>query len=103
MPVGHVDMQHANAGGIIRKCRFRMGDERERTKESEAERRQTQLVFCRALRARPRLRREAHIYRRSTTVLAPRSVSSQGAQPQARLPGTWPLVLSGCYPPLPVP
>jgi hypothetical protein len=46
-------------------------------------------------RARPRLEREAHIYRRSTAVLAPRSVSSQGAQPQARLPGTWrPVVCS---------
>jgi hypothetical protein len=48
-------------------------------------------------------KRQAHIYRRSTTVLAPRSLSSQGTQPQARLPGTRPRSsLSGCYPPLPV-
>src|SRR5690242_9385491 len=51
---------------------------------------------------------EAHIYRRSTAVLAPRSLSSQGTQPQARLPGTWRghvlrIPLSGRYPPLPVP
>src|SRR5262249_26343171 len=51
---------------------------------------------------------EAHIYRRSTAVLAPRSLSSQGTQPQARLPGTWRghvlrIPLSGHYPPLPVP
>jgi hypothetical protein len=32
---------------------------------------------------------EAHIYRRSTAVLVPRSLSSQGTQPRARLPGTW--------------
>jgi hypothetical protein len=65
-------------------------------------------LFCRALRTRPRLKREAHIYRRSTAVLAPRSLSSQGTQPQAMLPGTrrghvlrGPL--NGRYPPLPVP
>jgi hypothetical protein len=33
--------------------------------------------------------RQAHIYRRSTAVLAPRSFSSQGTQPRAMLPGTW--------------
>jgi hypothetical protein len=66
-----------------------------------ADRRKTLLPW---LRPRPRLKREAHIYRRSTAVLAPRSVSSQGTQPQARLPGTRPRSsLSGCYPPLPVP
>src|SRR5215469_4705886 len=59
-------------------------------------------------RPRPRLKREAHIYRRSTAVLAPRSLSSQGTQLQARLPGTWRrhvlrIPLSGRYPPLPVP
>jgi hypothetical protein len=57
-------------------------------KISEAKRRQTQGFFCRALRTRPRLNREAHIYRRSTAVLVPRSLSSQGTQPQAMLPGT---------------
>src|ERR1051326_3215031 len=51
---------------------------------------------------------EAHIYRRSTAVLAPTSLSSLGTQPQARLPGTWRghvlrIPLSGRYPPLPVP
>jgi hypothetical protein len=51
---------------------------------------------------------EAHIYRRSTAALAPRSLSSQGTQHQARLPATWRghvlrIPLSGRYPPLPVP
>src|SRR5215470_7054228 len=49
------------------------------------------VVFCRALRARPRLQiREAHIYRRSTAVLA-KGTQSSSAQPQAMLPGTWPV------------
>ena len=52
-------------------------------KDSEAKRRQTQGFFCRAVRARPRLERQAHIYRRSTAVLVPRSLSSQGTQHQA--------------------
>ena len=47
---------------------------------------------------------EAHIYRRSTAALVPRSLSSQGTQLQARLPGTWRghvlrILLSGRYPP----
>jgi hypothetical protein len=37
-------------------------------------------------RTRPRPHREAHIY--STAVLVPRSLSSQGTQPQAMFPGT---------------
>ena len=64
-------------------------------RNSEAKLRQTQRVFCRALRARPRLKREAHDCRRSTAVLAPRSLSSQGTQPQAMLPGTRPVCLTG--------
>src|SRR5215469_10860994 len=53
-----------------RKCRRRNADRRNRYSAA-------------------RLDRQAHIYRRSTAVLAPRSLSSQGTQPQARLPGTW--------------
>ena len=64
-------------------------------RNSEAKRRQTQCVFCRALRARPRLKREAHDCRRSTAGLTPRSLSSQGAQPQAMLPGTRPVCMTG--------
>jgi hypothetical protein len=60
---------------------------RKKKKDSEAKRRQTQGSSA-VRSARPRLKREAHDCRRSTTVLAPRSVSSQGTQPQARLPGT---------------
>ena len=82
---------------------------KERKKKSEAERRQTQFVFCRAVRAQPRLSTE-----RRTSIgvpprrLVPRSLSSQGTQLQARLPGTWRghvlrIPLSGRYPPLPVP
>jgi hypothetical protein len=45
-------------------------------------------LFCRAMRARPRLRkREAHICRRSTAALA-RGTLVPKAQRQARLPGT---------------
>jgi hypothetical protein len=40
-------------------------------------------LFYRAARARPRLDRQAHIYRRSTAALVPRSLSSQGTQHQA--------------------
>jgi hypothetical protein len=46
-------------------------------------------------RPRPRLKREAHDCRRSTAVLAPRSLSPQGPQPQAMLPRTRPLRLTG--------
>jgi len=53
------------------------------------------MGICRALRARPRLKREAHDCRRSTAVLAPRSLSSQGTQPQAMLPGTRPVRMTG--------
>ena len=85
-------------------------DEREKTKEKIRRRnadRRNELI-CRALRTRPRLKREAHIYRRSTAVLVPRSLSSQGTQHQAF--ASWDVAnrvllrpLSGRYPPLPVP
>ncbi len=98
----------------------RMTDGKNERKNSEAKRRQTQgrvlprLAGAAAAPTRtlPRLRggngRGQHIYRRSTAVLAPRSLSSQGTQPQAMLPGTWRghvlrIPLSGRYPPLPVP
>ena len=80
---------------------------KERKKISEAKRRQTQgRVLPRLAGAAaaptltlPRLRggngRGQHIYRRSTAVLAPRSLSSQGTQPQAMLPGTRPLCMTG--------
>jgi hypothetical protein len=54
-------------------CRIKSGnDERknERTKMSEAKRRQTQLVFCRGVGHSRAWKRQAHIYRRSTAVLA---------------------------------
>src|SRR5205823_11656081 len=78
-------------------------------KKSEAERRQRQIsILPRRTGPAAPLNGEAHIYRRSTAVLAPRSLSSQGTQPQATLPGTWRrhvlrIPLSGRYPPLPVP
>src|SRR5262249_47207535 len=56
---------------------------------SEAKRRQTQGSSAVASATAAPLDGEAHIYRRSTAGLAPRSLSSQGTQPQARLPGTW--------------
>src|SRR5215467_1599690 len=56
---------------------------------SEAKRRQTQGSSAVASATAAPLDGEAHIYRRSTAVLAPRSLPSQGTQPQARLPGTW--------------
>ncbi|SNB59737.1 hypothetical protein SAMN05414138_1149 [Rhodoplanes sp. JGI PP 4-B12] len=75
---------------------------KERKKISEAKRRQTQWELCRAFghgRAP---------YEGRTTVgvpprLSPKGLSSSSAQLQARLPGTWPLLLGGRYPPLPVP
>jgi hypothetical protein len=72
MPVVHAELQQANAGGSIRKRRFRMDDERERTKENIGGETPTDAIisFCRALRTRPRLDRQAPIYRRSTAVLA---------------------------------
>lgn len=83
-------------------------NERKEKKESEAKRRQTQGSSAVASATAAPLSGEAHIYRRSTAVLAPRSLSSQGTQPQARLPGTrrghvLRIPLSGRYPPLPVP
>src|SRR5262249_25559875 len=53
---------------------------------SEAKRRQTQGSSAVASVTAAPLNGEAHIYRRSTAGLAPRSLSSQGTQPQARLP-----------------
>ncbi len=93
-------------------ARVKPGHDEEKRKErkaSEAKRRQTQgRVLPRSTGAAAPLSGEAHIYRRSTAVLAPRSLSSQGTQHQARLPATrWGHVLriplSGRYPPLPVP
>src|SRR5262249_56237384 len=65
------------------------GKERTNERKSEAKRRQTQGSSAVASATAAPLSGEAHIYRRSTAVLAPRSLSSQGTQPQARLPGTW--------------
>ena len=105
----HAKLQQTNAGGSIGKRRFGTDDKgknERKNRKQNADRGKS--VFCRALRARPRLDRQAHIYRRSTAVLAPRSLSSQGTQPQATLPGTWRghvlrIPLTGRYPPLPVP
>src|ERR1051325_9608909 len=55
-------------------------DEWVRTKKSEAERRQTQCVFCRAVRARPRLSAE-----RRTSICGPPRFSPPGAFHRHRL------------------
>jgi len=104
----HGKLQQANAGGSIGRRRFGMDDGKNERKDSEAKRRQTQLVFCRAdgrSRAWSARRTSIGVPPRR---LVPRSLSSQGTQPQARLPGTWRghvlrILLSGRYPPLPVP
>jgi hypothetical protein len=73
------------------KRRFGTDDGRKETNERKcrrrnADRRKALLPWLTATAAP--LSGEAHIYRRSTAVLAPRSLSSQGTQPRARLPGT---------------
>jgi hypothetical protein len=87
----------------------RMTEEKNESKNRKQNADRGKSVFCRTIAgpAAP-LSGEAHIYRRSTAVLAPRSLSSQGTQPQAMLPGTWRghvlrIPLSGRYPPRPVP
>ena len=59
--------------------------ERTEERDSEAKRRQTQLVFCRGKRPRPRLERQAHIYRRSTAASRPQEsfISRDSASGQA--------------------
>ena len=52
-------------------------------KDSEAKRRQTQGSSAVPTGTAAPQKREAHIYRRSTAVLVPRSLSSQGTQHQA--------------------
>src|SRR5499427_8800530 len=59
------------------------GKERTNERKSEAKRRQTQGSSAVASATAAPLSGEAHIYRRSTAVLAPRSLSSQGTQHQA--------------------
>jgi hypothetical protein len=105
MPVVHAEFEQANARwealGRLNcgmDCRIKSGnDERERTNERKIRRRNADrrkaLLPCR--RARPRLKREAHDCRRSTAALTPRSLSSQGTQPQAMLPGTRPVWMTG--------
>jgi hypothetical protein len=73
-PVLHAEWQQANAGGSIPKRRFGTDDgKNERKRKSEAKRRQTQVAFCRALRARPRLPTG-----RRTSIGVPPRFSSQG-------------------------
>ena len=68
-------------------------NERKRRKKIGGETPTDARLFCRAYGTAAPLSAEAHIYRRSTAVLAPRSLSSQGTQPRARLPGTWRTVI----------
>src|SRR5207248_7959222 len=101
-------LQPINAGGSIGKRRFGTDDERVRRKNRKQNADRRNSYSAAPTGAAAPLSGEAHIYRRSTTVLAPRSLSSQGTQPQAMLPGTWRghvlrIPLSGRYPPLPVP
>jgi len=86
----------------------RMTERTVRTKMSEAKRRQTQGSCAAPTGAAAPLSGEAHIYRRSTAVLVPRSLSSQGTQHQAS--ASWDVAeelvappSGGRYPPLPVP
>ena len=101
--------------GALRERNFRMDariksghDEEKNERDSEAKRRQTQWSYSAVADGHGRAcKRQAHIYRRSTAVLVPRSLSSQGTQHQAcflGLGGTrFAHPLSGRYPPLPVP
>jgi hypothetical protein len=71
MPVVHAELQQTNAGGSIRKRRFGTDDERKKRKKKirrrNADRRNGRSPWH---RPRPRLDRQAPIYRRSTAVLA---------------------------------
>jgi hypothetical protein len=60
-------------------------------------------LFCRGCGHGRACKRQAHIYRRSTAVLVPRSLSSQGTQHQAFASWDPACPLSGRYPPLPIP
>src|SRR5690349_4961581 len=84
---------------------FCPGMTKERTKEkiSEAKRRQTQGSSTVPDGHGRAPNRGAHIYRRSTAVLVPRSLSSQGTQHQAFASWDAASLLSGRYPPLPIP
>ena len=98
-PVVHAELQQQMPVEAFARSSFGTDDERnerERTKENiggETPTDAMRILPCR--RARPRLKREAHDCRRSTAVLAPRSLSSQGTQPQAMFPGTRPLCMTG--------
>jgi len=120
MPVVHAELQPQNAGGSIRKgrfcmdCRIKSGNDKKertgRTKEKIGGETPTDArLFCRALRARPRLPTG-----RRTSIGVPPRFSSQGAfhrkGPSTRLllPGTRPnrfclSVWAGVTRPLPVP
>ena len=77
--------------GALRERNFRMDariksghDEEKNERDSEAKRRQTQWSYSAVADGHGRAcKRQAHIYRRSTAVLVPRSLSSQGTQHQA--------------------
>jgi hypothetical protein len=105
----HTKLQQANAGGSIRKRRFGMDDGTNGRKRFGSET-PTDADWYSALasghgRAWSARRTSIGVPPRR---LVPRSLSSQGTQLQARLPGTWRghvlrIPLSGRYPPLPVP
>jgi len=85
MPVVHAEFEQANARWKAL-CKRSFGMARTNGKERKRFGGETPTdarLFYRAARARPRLDRQAHIYRRSTAVLVPRSLSSQGTQHQA--------------------
>ena len=65
---------------------LRKNERKAKSRKQNADRRNWYSAVASATAAPPD--GEAHIYRRSTAVLVPRSLSSQGTQPQARLPGT---------------
>jgi len=65
---------------------LRKNERKAKSRKQNADRRNWYSAVASATAAPPD--GEAHIYRRSTAVLVPRSLSSQGTKPQARLPGT---------------
>jgi hypothetical protein len=117
VPVVHAEFEQANARweALCKRsfgmdCRIKSGNdewnERERTKEkiSEAKRRQTQLVFSRALRARPRLDRQApsigvppRLWLRRPNATTQLQFALPGMRPPSGFPLSLPVSVQRCF------
>src|SRR5262245_18369772 len=83
MSVLRTEWPQANAGGSIGKRRLAWMTNGKEGKRFGGETPTDARLFCRAFGHGRACKRQAHIYRRSTAALVPRSLSSQGTQHQA--------------------